>query len=651
LYLRNADLQPTAVAARIVDHIDLDLRTVVRRVGRSGELPRRERTETAPVLHPVHREGVGVAEAVTRSHVRDAEVELVAPGAPGDVAVPPVAVATLVRELAGNGGPVRRFRHPPPQLQPHARGFVRVHGRDVDRLVVRRRTRILVLRTTRAFARVRARHVLRIAATGGDVVIRDAVGIRGTASRDVHERVEVPIRELDHRTVSVPREEVRIPVDDRQRGATLHDVHVRRFVRGDQAPVTERRVVDEGGARVVVQIDADGRRRRQATQTRRRDAPRGEHRGRAGGDDLEAVAIRIRLRAHEEPRPRAGRAVIHRSHHAVALDVVAGAVAQEFVLRHEDDVVPIVVTAGERALREERAGRVAVDQEHGARVRRLQEAPRGVPLRCRQERLVRVPRAQVARELRGQLRDRLPGVRILGVEREAVDGRAVLAHLRGIAAVAPDVDVVAVGEAGGALDPDELPGRHLLSVLDEDVVEVREDDVRAVALVDGDVLAVVLRATFVVRVRHPAHRRVDRIVFRVGRIPVHVVTGGASVVRVAPVRTLRAERTVILGERQVDREEIDPSARDVGVPRRGRAPGGNTALLRTTLDVHRVAAGRNSEGDTAGDQHRQHVPNHENLRAVTEHATRIDLHTPSRWRSGKGRTISDDGSEATLPIC
>ncbi len=341
--LRNPHFQPTPIATRIFHDGNTDRRTVVSGGRRSREVTGRIRPQAAPVLDAVDSEGIRVAEAIVRARIADGEVELVAPRTPGDVGIPGVSVAVLVRELPGDGDPVRVLIEHPPHLQPDARS----------------RRRWFVVHPTRAFARVGTGDIFGVSPTGRHIVVRDAVRIRGTVAHDVDERVEVALRQLVHGAVAEAHQQVGFPVLDGQRCATFHDVHVGLLRRGHQAAVTERCRLQR--RRVVRQADTHRRRRGQARDARRTDAPRGEHGADPVGQNLPTVAIRVGRRAHNEPRTGA---IVDRGDEARAAHGIARAEARQLVVGDEGDVVPVVVPAGERALVQERTHREPVEQVH-----------------------------------------------------------------------------------------------------------------------------------------------------------------------------------------------------------------------------------------------------------------------------------------------
>ncbi len=241
-----------------------------------------------------------------------------------------------------------------------------------------------------------------------------------------------------------------------------------------------------------------------------------------------------------------------------------------------------------------------------------------MPLRRRQRRLVGVPRADVARHFRRHLGDRSAGGGIERRKRQGVHRRAVLAHHRGVTAVATDVDVIPISAPSVAFRTDELPCGHFVTVFDNDVVQMRQDDVRAVTDVDGDVLAVVLGAALVVRVGDATDRGVHRIGRVVGRVQIDVVASRRRVMGIAPIGALRAERQVAFRKREVDGEEIDSPAHRGVLARRVVRPG-TAERVGATLDVERRTAATQNGGCHNREDRGGLVRTHESLPFISSH--------------------------------
>ncbi|MCR4314241.1 MAG: hypothetical protein NUV84_03275 [Candidatus Uhrbacteria bacterium] len=120
------------------------------------------------------------------------------------------------------------------------------------------------------------------------------------------------------------------------------------------------------------------------------------------------------------------------------------------------------------------------------------------------------------------------------------DGRAVVSRLPGVPLVQADVDVVTLAVAGATLVAQEAPRGHLVSILDEDVHEVRDDDVGVVPQIDVDVVAEARAGGLHVNTRRTRDRGEDLLVLRVVRVQVDVVTSRVGRVAVGSVRALRA---------------------------------------------------------------------------------------------------------------
>ncbi len=408
------------------------------------------------------------------------------------------------------------------------------------------------------------------------------VQIRTTAAGGAHGVLEVIFVDLDDGAVAEAEHEVRVPRDNRHGDTITHEVHVALADRRHQAAIaiagrSRLRIVGDDAALEVGVVQ-------QIIIGRGGDAPAFEDALPARGRHFQTIALAVVGGAEQQPDARR-RAFAHDGENLrVVGDALAFAQTGEFIGGDQGDVVEVIVAGEKRGLGDEGASTVAVDEVDGRIVRRLHERAVGVHAHHRQLRLVQVSTGEVA----GQVRDRnlvavAIGCHIGSHERKPLDGSTFYAVLRGRAAVATDMDVIAAGIASLALVGKELPGGHLAAAVDEDLGQMPQDDIGAVAEIDVDVVAEVDVGIGVVHVCRTRHRREHRYIDIVGRVKIRVVAGARARMRVATTRTLRAQVLLAGREGQVDGDTVFATA-------------SNARILRVRRNTHdRRRTGNNEQ--------------------------------------------------------
>lgn len=275
---------------------------------------------------------------------------------------------------------------------------------------------------------------------------------------------------------------------------------------------------------------------------------------------MRSIPVGITFTPHDQPQVLFGIEPSIDEH--LAVEIAPFSVARQFLRRNERDIVKVVPQAPEGALVLDPASISVFENVHLGVVRRLDERPVRMPQVDREIGLVEVTilgvplTADPAHELLG--RDRLTSRVFRCVPRPVGcgDRHSIVGRQRGIAFVQTDVDVVTTAVARAPLVPEDRSLGHLLTIGQEDVIQVRDDHVGSISHLDVDVVAEARRGGLHVYTCHSRDGREHFFVRDVARVQVDVVLRRDALVRVGAVSSLRAHEFLALGNRHLNDERI-----------------------------------------------------------------------------------------------